>query len=152
MKTLITALILGTGSLMYAQTPAPKPAAPATKEITVKSSTTEDALISIYADLDSNRKKQTDALNAARFELDKENKPLQAKIDPIQKQMTENNQKVGQKYQDTVTPFVTAVQKDAIQIEAIQNLVKKEQGLPADATFDVNTGKWVVPVLAEVKK
>ena len=150
-------LFLGAAAAVFAQTPAP-PAAPPTKEITVQPSTSENDLIAIYADLDAARKKYNDLLAAARSELDKENKPLQAKIDPIQKQMTDNNQKVGQKFQTDSAPFKTSLQKDSIQIEAIESLVKKEQNLPADAKFDINTGKWVVPIKApaapsgEVKK
>jgi seryl-tRNA synthetase len=142
MKLLFASLLLGAGVLV-AQTPAPKPTP--TKEITVQSSTSQDALLVIYKTLDENRTKINTALQQARAELDKENKPIQDKIDPLQKQIEANNRTIGQKFQDTTAPFRQNYQTAAAQIEAVSKLVKAENKLPDNATFDTNTGKWTVP-------
>ena len=130
-----------------AQTPAPKPPdPPKTTEITVQSSVSEDVLLSVYKDLSDKKTTLNTTLQQARASLDAKNKPIQDTIDPLQKQIQANNDEAYKNFQAAIQPFQVDVARDSAQIDAIQKVVKQEQNLPDNATFDLNTGKWVVPV------
>jgi hypothetical protein len=134
----------------FAQTPAPKPTdTPKTTEITVQSSVSEDALLSIYKDLKAKKDSLNTVLQQARASLDEKNKPIQAKIDPLQKQIQANNDEASKNFQTAVQPFQVDAARDSAQIDSIIKIVKQEQKLPDNATFDLNTGKWVVPAPAK---
>jgi hypothetical protein len=138
--------ILFAASLLGAQAPATKtPEPPKTKEIAVQSSVSEDALVATYQDFSDNKKKTNDILQQARATLDAKNKPIQAQIDPLEKQIQANNEEANRNYQTAVQPFASNVSRDQAQIDAIAKLVKKEQNLPDNANFDLETGKWVIP-------
>jgi hypothetical protein len=128
---------------LIAQTPPKAPEPPKTKEIAVQSSVSEDALVTLYQDLSDNKKKANDTLQQARTALDAKNKPIQAQIDPLNKQIQANNDEAQKNFTTAVAPFNNNVGRDQAEIEGIEKIVKKEQSLPDDATFDLNTGKWV---------
>ena len=142
-KVLGLLAILFTATALCAQAPAPTQ--PKTKEIAVQSSVSEDALLTIYKDFADNRDKANVVLQQARAALDAKNKPIVAQIAPLQKQIDANNEEANKNYGTAVQPFQVNVQRDTAQIEAIQKVVKSEQKLPDNATFDLTTGKWVIP-------
>ena len=142
-KVLGLLAILFTATALCAQTPVPTQ--PKTKEIAVQSSVSEDALLTIYKDFADNRDKANVVLQQARAALDAKNKPIVAQIAPLQKQIDANNEEANKNYGTAVQPFQVNVQRDTAQIEAIQKVVKSEQKLPDNATFDLTTGKWVIP-------
>lgn len=145
MKVSVLAILFA-ASILGAQTPATKaPEAAKTHEITVQSSVSENALTTLYQDLADNKKKANDTLQQARAALDAKNKPIQDKITPLQKQIDANNDEALKNFNTAVAPFNNTIGRDQAQIDAIANLVKKEQNLPADSNFDLNTGKWVQP-------
>ena len=147
MKKVIGLLaILFTAGTLVAQTAAPKPPdQPKTKEVQVASSVSEDALLAIYKDFADNKDKANTVLQQARAALDAKNKPILDKITPLQKQIDANNQEANTNYGTAVQPFQINLQRDQAQIEAIQKVVKTEQKLPDNATFDLSSGKWTVP-------
>lgn len=146
---LVLSAVLSTA--VYAQTAPAKPTP--TKDVVVNSSAAEDSLKAIYKDLSDTKKKADVELQQARSILDAKNKPIQAKIDPLQKEIEANNTEASQKYQATVSPLYATTQKDTAQIQALEAVVRKEQALPANATFDLEKGKWIVPDdKPEVKK
>ena len=143
MKKVIGLLaILFTASALVAQAP---PQQPKTKEIAVQPSVSENALLLIYKDFSENKSKANDVLQQARAALDAKNKPIVAQIAPLQKQIDANNAEANTNYGTAVQPFQVNLQRDQAQIEAIQKVVKTEQKLPDNATFDLSSGKWTVP-------
>ena len=134
---------LFTATALCAQAPAPTQ--PKTKEIAVQSSVSENALLSIYKDFSDNKDKANTVLQQARASLDAKNKPIVAQIAPLQKQIDANNQEANTNYGTAVQPFQINLQRDQAQIESIEKIVKTEQNLPDNASFDLATGKWVVP-------
>ena len=145
--------ILFAATILGAQAPATKaPEPPKTKEITVQSSVSEDALTTLYKDLSDNKKKANDTLQQARAALDQKNKPILDKMKPLQDQINTNNSEAATNFNTAVAPFNTNIGRDQAQIDAIAKLVQKEQNLPDNATFDLNTGKWVVPDAPPAKK
>ena len=137
----------------------------ATTEIAVKSSPTEDALVDVAKKNADTSKVINDLLQQARTALDAKNKPIvdeikaksakwQAKIDEdtkdLQAQLKKNGdtataefqQKVGG-LQGQVAPLQT--------LQTLEGIVKKEQGLPDDATFDDQRQVWTVPAKPDDK-
>jgi hypothetical protein len=134
--------VLFAATLLGAQAPK-TPNTPKSKEVTVRSSVSEDALVALYQDLSENKKKANDTLQQARATLNAKNKPIQAQIDPLQKQLETNNDEAQRNFTTAVTPFNTNLARDQAQIEAIEKLVKKEQNLPDNVVFDLSTGEWI---------
>ena len=143
MKVIGLLAILFVSTALYSQAPAPNQ--PKTKEIAVQSSVSEDALLAIYKDFSDNKDKANAVLQQARAALDAKNKPIVAQIAPLQKQIDANNAEANTNYGTAVQPFQVNLQRDQAQIEAIQKVVKTEQKLPDNATFDLSSGKWTVP-------
>lgn len=137
----LSCLLVLSGSLFAQTSVAPKQSKP----IEVQRSSAQDALVSIYTDYQTSNKKINDILQGARSELDKVNKPIQDKIDPLQKQIDANNQKAIEKYNKDAFPIINKVQSYKAQIEALSEVVKKDQKLPNNAYFDIEKGSWVVP-------
>ena len=140
-------MLFRSATILGAQTPAPKPAEPSkTTEITVQTSVAENALLALYKDLSDKKASINTSLQQARFSLDAKNKPIQEKIDPLQKQIQANNNEAAQNFQTAVQPFQVDVARDSAQVDALIKVIKDEQKLPDNATFDTDKGKWVVPV------
>lgn len=141
----ILAILFATTAL--AQTPAPKPAdQPKTTEITVQTSVAETSLLDLYKDLSDKKTALNTTFQQARASLDSKNKPIQEKIDPLQKQLQANNDEAIKNFQTAAQPLQSDIVRDSAQVDVMVKLIKKEQKLPDNATFDLNSGKWVVPV------
>jgi len=76
---------------------------------------------------------------------DKKYKPLLKEIANLQKGLSEAQSKANQAYQAAVGPLSQKLQTETAQVDGLIKVVKKENGLPDNATFDVSTQKWTVP-------
>lgn len=153
---LVPALLLS--SLATDQTP-----------VIVKPSPASDALVKIAQDLQTQQKSfdvilqqaqstatsnqkqlQTDIQKAntdllAELKADKKYKDKLAAIDTMQKQLNTVAQTAQQKFQQDTGPIQTEIAKDKVVIDGLIPIVRKENDLPATATFDPATQKWTVP-------
>jgi hypothetical protein len=138
----------------------------ATKEITVKGSPTEDALVDIAKKNADTTKVVNDLLQQARTALDAKNKPIideikeksakwQAKIDAdtkdLQAQLKKNSDDATAAFQQKVGTLQGQV-VPAQTLQTLEGIVKKEQGLPDNATFDEQKQVWTVPADKPVDK
>lgn len=154
MKFLIAPVLLVT-SLAMAQTP-----------VTVKPSPAADALVKAAQDLQSGQKSFDIALSQARIAADASQKSLQADIqrsntellaelkadkkyaaklaaiDTMQKELNAVVDKANQKFQQEAGPIQNEMNKDKALIDGLTPVVRKENDLPATATFDPVTQKW----------
>lgn len=113
-------------------------------EITVPKSPAEVTLESTAKQLRDLRQAENDALQQARYELDKANKPLVAQIERLQDRIKNNQTAIQGQY----NARAGKIQKEALvnqaQIPWLVEEVRKSAKLPDDAKFDVDTGKWIV--------
>lgn len=154
--------VLFLSSLAMAQTP-----------VTVKSTPASDALVKTAQDLQTSQKSLDTLLQQARTTLDASQKSLQSDIakanadllaelkadkkykdkltaiDAMQKQLQAVSQQAEQKYQQESGTLQNEVNKDKALIEGLTPVVRKENDLPAAATFDPATQKWTAPKNAD---
>jgi len=151
-RALIVAIVL-TAFIVKAQNP------PVT-EITVKRSPAEDALVSMAKQDADAQKVINDLLQQARYNLDQKNKPIleeikkrsakwQAKIDTeikdLKAQLDANQKEAEAAFQKKVGVLQGQIALPQT-LKMLEDIVKKEEGLPDNATFDRLTQKWTVPV------
>lgn len=133
-------------------------------DLVVKSSPAEDALIESAKQMEEVANAYNALMQQARINLDKKNKPIldeiavrskkwQDKIDAdtkdLRAKINANNTEAQSQFQkETAALFPKQVSPDTIK--ALEGVVKKEQGLPDHAHFDINQKKWVLT--PEVKK
>jgi hypothetical protein len=162
---LVMFITFGGLGLLAAQQAPPLVVHQATTDLTVKSSPSQDALVDVAKKNADVSKVINDLLQQARTALDVKNKPVmdaitaksakwQVKIDADTKDLkaqlkvngdaatVEFQQKVGA-LQNQVAPVQT--------LQTLENIVKKEQGLPDNATFDEQRQVWTVPAKPEEK-
>lgn len=161
MKFVLLALVSFFALPLSAQTP--KPSDP----ITIKSSPTEDALIQAAKDYGIESKAYNDAYQQARsaadagqkdlqkqfqdaqkslmdkLKADKHYAPLLDNLNTIQKQIQEASSVAGQEFQKKAGPIQNKMATDNALIQGLIPIVRKENGLPDTATFDVGKGVWM---------
>jgi multidrug efflux pump subunit AcrA (membrane-fusion protein) len=165
MNKFLAILVLAVALPVLAQQP---PAA--TKEITVKSSASQDTLLLIakqlteaqktlntkfqqaQTSLSENQKTLTAAIVASQNELneklkqDKKYAPILDKIDQARKALNSSTEQAQAAFSRDAGTLQNQVNMYAAQMEGIKIVVKKGQSLPDDAVFDSASGKWMVPV------
>lgn len=128
-------------------------------DIVVKPSLAEDSLVEKANQMESITKAYNDLLQQARTNLDTKNKPIvdemkarskkwQDKIDADTKDLKaqlEKNQADAQAQFQRETAGLTAKAVSPQTMTALEEIVKKEQDLPATAHFDLQQKKWVDP-------
>ncbi len=152
MKRFLLVVIVLTALIAKAQNPS-------ATELTVKSSPTEDVLVSLAKQGVNTQKVINSLLQQARFNLDQKNKPIleemkkrsakwQAKIDAdtkdLKDQLDANQKEAAMKFQVEIG----ALQNQVVSLQTLkilEDIVRKEQGLPDNATFNPETQKWTVP-------
>jgi exonuclease VII large subunit len=136
-----------------------QPAPPPTHEISVKSSPAEDMLMSMAEKAQSYSKTYNTMFQQARTNLDNQNKPLLDEFKKIQakyqQKIEEETKDIRKKMDDNAaaamdkfTKETAPLQEQAVSpqtITTLENLIRDEQKLPANAHFDVVIKKWVVP-------
>lgn len=166
MKILPAILLALTLSGCHAQTPATPKASPASealahaaKDIGTEQKAFDAALHQAKATLDVSVKdlqKQNADLNKTlndQIRADKKYKPMFEKIDAIQKQIQALNTDATNKFSQSVGPLNNQIASDKALIEGLEPVVRKENGWPDSATFDVATQTWKgIPQPAEEKK
>jgi Skp family chaperone for outer membrane proteins len=144
-------------------------AKPATTEVAVKSTPASDALVQLGKDQTTDSKTFNDKLQQARTALDSSRKTLQADLDnaqkdiqaklnedkhykpmldhiaDLQKKITDLGQTASAAFQADAGSIQQRLQSENSQITMLIPIVRKENGLPDNATFDSVTGKWTVP-------
>jgi len=161
MKRIVALVVLMFGGYAFAQE---------TTVINVKSSAAQDALVSMAKDSAEAQKAKDDLLAKARKALEDKNKPLidqmkvkakpsQDKIDAYTKiwqtkietdtkdirvVVEKNNKEAEENYKKQVAPLDPKILSPQT-LKTLEDIVKKEQSLPADATFDSQKQVWVVP-------
>lgn len=137
--------------------------------ITVKSSPAEDALIQAAKDYNIESKAYNDAYQQARSAVDASQKDLQKQfqdaqkslmdklkadkhyasmldaLNAIQKQMQDSNTVATQTFQQKAGPIQNKMARDNALIQGLIPIVRKENGLPDTATFEVGKGAWTQP-------
>jgi len=143
--------------------------AQAPSNVSVKSSPASDALVKAAQELVTEQKSFDTMISQARSaseasqkslqaEIQKANAELQAelksdkkykgklnKIDTMLKQLQSSQQEAQSKFTQESSPIQSAIYKDKALIEGLSPVVRKENNLPADATFDPVTQKWTSP-------
>lgn len=138
--------------------------------VTVKSSPAADALIELSksatadklsfdqkvnqarGELDATQKTLSDDLQATSKTLtdqvksDKRYKPLFEKLADLQKKLSDAQANANTILQKDIAPLQSKLQTETAQVDGLIKVVKKENGLPDDASYDVSTQKWTVPV------
>jgi predicted RNase H-like nuclease (RuvC/YqgF family) len=100
---------------------------------------------------DQNTKALKNQITAAQKDLndkltaDKKYKPLLDNITNLQKQLTDNGSKIQADFNKEAGPLQQKLNLEANEIQGLIPVVKKENNLPDNATFDPVTGKWSVP-------
>lgn len=136
---------------------------------TVKPSPASEALDHASQDLASTQKSLDTAVNQARSTADANSKALQQKMgelqkalldelksdkkykdqiaafEAVQKQIQTQGQEAGMKFQQEAGPMQSSIAKDRALIEGLIPIVRKENDLPDNATYDQATQKWNVP-------
>ena len=103
------------------------------------------------AGLDQSAKSLNEEVQKAQKDLqdklkeDKHYKPLLDHIADVQKQLQALNGKATTDYQKVVGPVQQKLNTELADIHALIPVVRKENNLPDDASFDMNTGKWTLP-------
>jgi DNA repair ATPase RecN len=155
----IIAILFAAATILSAQatdltvkdTPASQALIQAAKEQAVDQAAFNTKLQQARYSLDTSNKAPSDQLTAAQKDLeakvksDKKYKPLFDKIAALQKQLTDNNSKAQSDFAKDTGPIQQRVQSESRQIQALLPIVRKESGLPDNATYDPATNKWVVP-------
>lgn len=126
-------------------------------DLVVKSSPAQDALVQMANQMDSTTKAYNDLLQQARTNLDTKNKPIldemkakskkwQDKIDADTKDLKvqlDKNQADAQAQFQRETATLSAKAISPQTINALEEVVRKEQDLPATAHYDLQQKKWV---------
>jgi hypothetical protein len=160
MKRVIAISVLMLGAvIVFAQT-----------EVPVGKSTTQEALVRMAKESVEAQKAKDDLLAKARTALETKDKPLvdqikvkakptqdkidayvkvwQAKIDADTKDLRaavdKNNKEAEAEYQKQVAPFDAKILSPQT-LKTLEDIVKKEQLLPDDATFDPVKQVWTIP-------
>lgn len=130
-----------------------------TKTFSVKSTPAEQALESLAKQSAAAQTAVNAMLEQAKKDLAAKNQPLldqikakaakwQAKIDAdtkdLRAQVDANNKAADAEFQKKVAGLQVQL-VDPKTITTLEDVVKKEQGLPADATFDTQTQQWTEP-------
>lgn len=135
-------------------------------QVTVKSSPAADALVSAAKDLSTEKKSLDVALQQARSTLDTSQKAIKDqltalqkdlndklkadkkyapdldKMEKLQKQLQDSGNEATNKFNQVGGPISTKVAQDQALIDGLIPVVRKENGLPDTATFDVETQTW----------
>lgn len=158
MKQLLgfTVLMLVTGAV-YAQKPtdlAPKdsPALQTLIQLSIDKAADQKAfdikLQQARSSLDQAQKALNDQLQSEQKDLngklqaDKKYKPLLDQIADTQKKVNEAGQAAQATFTKDAGPIQQKVATEAAQIEGLIPVVRKENGFPDNAAFDVATQKW----------
>jgi hypothetical protein len=127
------------------------------KDLVVASSPAEDTLVDMAKQLEAAKATYNTLLQQARTNLDTKNKPIldemktrskkwQDKIDAENKdlkaQITKNEVDAADQFKKEVASLSGKL-VDPKTIATLEDIVKKEQNLPATAHFDVDQKKWV---------
>lgn len=157
------AIILLSGQTGQPKIPPPATAAPA---LSVKSSPASDSLNQAARDYIAEKKTFDDSLSSARTGLegsqkdlnkqiqdtqkqlndevtaDKKYKPLIEKIAALQKQVADLATAAQQQFQQKVGPVQSKMNSDYTLAQGLIPIVRKENGLPDTASFDLTTQTW----------
>jgi hypothetical protein len=145
--------------IQAAPTPPPVQISGPSHVITVKSSPAEDALIAQAKQAESTASTINTLLQQARTELDAKNKPLIDEMktrskkwqDKIEAENKDLVSKINANNADAINKFqkeTAALQSQAVSpqtLTTLENIVRTEQNLPADAIFDSAKRVWIVP-------
>jgi hypothetical protein len=112
------------------------------RELQVPRSPSEVTLEAVARDMRDHRQAMNDAFQQSRAELDKENAPLQRKIEAIQYQMRINQARVQERFNKISMEHQKGLMISSSQVQWLEKEVKKSAGLPEDAIFNTETGKW----------
>jgi small-conductance mechanosensitive channel len=144
-------------------------AAYAQTEIGVKSTAAQDALVELAksqaadeaalnvkvqqanSTLDQSKKALTDQLQAVSKDLneklqqDKKYKPSLDQITDLQKKLQDLQQTASANFQKDAGQLQQKLQTERAQVEGLIPVVKKEDDMPLEASFDYKTQKWFIP-------
>ena len=162
--------ILFVASTLVAQTPAATPTTQPTKtDVVIKDTPASEALLQFAKDqtadqtafntkvqqanftLNQNNKALQDQIAAANKDLleklraDKKYKPLLDNIDNLNAELATTGQKVRDDFSKDAGPLQQKLNFETDEVKTLIPVVRKENGLPDDATFDTSSGKWTVP-------
>jgi exonuclease VII large subunit len=126
-------------------------------DLVVKSSPAADALVELSEKMKSTQKAYNDLLQQARTNLDTLNKPLIAEMtarakkwqDKIDAENKDLKAKIDKNTADAQGKFqkeTAALTQNSVSpqtLAALEEVVKKEQNLPATAHYDADQKKWV---------
>lgn len=135
--------------------PKSSPAADALVEL-AKSQTSDQGLLNVKmqqarSTIDQNNKQLIADIQSAqkdlqdKLEQDKKYKPLIDHINDTQKKLNESGQKVAADYQRDNGVLAQRIQNETVQVQGLIPVVRKENGFPDNAAFDIETQKWTVP-------
>lgn len=162
MKVLLVPVLL-LSAIVMAQTPATIKSSPAadalvqaSKDYNTEKASFDTSLQQARSSLDQNQKDLQKQLTDLQKELgdqlkaDKKYKPMLDKIESLQKQVTDLSTTAQREFDQKVGPIATKMNSDKGLIDGLIPIVRKENNLPDNATYDPATQKWTTP--AETKK
>ena len=108
--------------------------------------------------LDTSNKALQEQIQAAQKDLetklraDKKYKPMLDNIDALQKKFNDNSAVANTAFQKDAGQIKQKVDSEAVQIQSFEDVVRKENGLPANAKYDEDKQTWTEPEAAKEKK
>jgi hypothetical protein len=106
-----------------------------TNEVTAKDTPASQTLVQMAKQKADDQKVFEAKVSQAKANLDSTNKPLAEKL-------SDNNQKAQQAFSADAGVLQNKVNSEAVQIEGLIPVVRKENGFSDSTTFDAATGKW----------
>lgn len=143
---------LGQAPASPAATPKPTPASETltttAKEMVADKANFTNVLNQAKSTMDASGKQLSDALNAKlkalqeKLKADKKYSGEMAEIDTLQKQVATFQSTAEQKFQQQTGPIQQKIATDNAVIQGMVPVVRKENGWPDTASFDVETQTW----------
>lgn len=152
MRGILIVFLMGLCEVAIAQTPKPTPASETltttAKEMVADKANFTNVLNQSRSTMDASSKQLTEALNAklkdlqAKLKEDKKYAGALAEIETMQKQVATLQSTSEQKFQQQTSPIQQKIATDNAVINGMVPVVRKENGWPDTATFDVETQTW----------
>ena len=79
-----------------------------------------------------------------KLKADKHYKDLLDQIDALQKKFNENSQRANEAFQRSLAGLPQKIQTENAQMQSLIDVVRKENNLPADATYNEEKQIWTI--------
>ena len=151
----VSGMAMGQSSVAVKATPASDALTHAAQNLSMEQKSFDVLLNQARSTMDANQKSlQSQLLKAntdllAELKADKKYKDKFSAIEAMQKQIQSVSQQASEKFNQDANPIQNEIAKDKALIEGLTQIVRKENDLPASASFDVATQKWTISSAAD---